>query len=256
MLLTIDIGNSNIVFGGFMGDSLDLFFRIKTRKELSKTEWAHHILKAFQEHKVKPNLVDNVIIASVVPEKQAALSEIIQEHLSVSKPYIVTYKSDFHITLAIEKLQTLGIDRAVNAAAAFEKYKANLIIVDVGTATTFDIVKDKTYIGGLIVPGPQTMKTALIQSASQLEKLNLHLEKPKNIIGKNTKDSIQSGLFYGYIGLIENILKNIIHEQKTDFIIVFTGGAAPLFIHEISHPCLHEPHLTLKGLKLVSDWNT
>jgi type III pantothenate kinase len=256
MLLTIDIGNSNIVFGGFRGSDLDQFFRVKTRKNLADPEWECFLHKQFIDNNIQPTNVLKAVISSVVPDKNNALINTLKTSLHINDPYIVTHNSHFHIKCPIENKETLGIDRMVNVAAAHEKYHTDLIIVDVGTATTFDVIKDNVFIGGVIVPGPQTLKKSLLQNTAQLTELNIHLEKPSKIVGHNTKESIQSGLYHGYIGLIENILAKITAEQKTDFVVVFTGGAAPLFLQELSHSYLHEPHLTLDGLRLVYEWNT
>ena len=235
MLLAIDIGNSNIVVALFSDNKLESSWRLPTHKTLDSDEL----------FKTDTGKINKVVFASVVPDMDNVLIKTCQEKLDIT-PYKVTHESKLNITLDIDSPEKAGTDRILNAAAAYEKYKEDLI-VDI-------VLKEGKFIGGMIVPGLVTAADNLFKNASKLTKIEL--EKPAHVIGRNTKDALNSGLYFGYLGLLESLIKRAEKETDRKLTIVLTGGLAPLFVEEFEKQTHHEPNLTLQGLNLISQWNS
>jgi type III pantothenate kinase len=254
MLLAIDIGNTNIVLGLFANDKLLHKFRIETNLSKPSEEYAIDIVELFLNNKIDCLKISNTVIASVVPN----LTEIIEK--AVKKFYngdAKLFGKDIkpNIEICLKNKAEVGQDRIINAIAGYKKFGGNLIIVDFGTATTFDIVGDQgQYLGGVIAPGVNLSIKTLHDMTAQLPKIQLKLQK--NVIGKSTAEAMNSGIYFGYISLIEGLLKRIKDEYRENYNqemkVVITGGLSTLFNKVIAGVDFSEPDLTLEGLKLVA----
>lgn len=216
MLLAIDAGNTNIVFAVYDGDEKQEQWRVETKK--SCVGIFEKISKAFH--------ISDVVVCSVVPEVNEALAQLCEKALSLT-PVFINYEN-IDIKTTLDNPNQLGADRMVGVSAAIAHYQTPVIIVDFGTATTFDVVDDKgVHLGGVIAPGVNLSLQALEQAASQLP--DMKIEKPEKVIGSNTLNAMQSGIYYGYIGLIEGTIMRIISEMDFKPFVIATGGLAPLF---------------------------
>ncbi len=250
MLLAIDIGNSNITFGLFEGNNLTNQYRIVSDLSKDHESYALDIVELLLNDNIDCLKITDVIIASVSPN----LTKIIK--LALLKFYqnkiLVIGENGFNIDINInlKNKEEVGIDRLVNAKAAYKKYGGNLIVIDFGTATTFDIVGNKgEYLGGVIAPGVNLSIKALHDMTAKLP--NIKVRYQKNVIGKSTKEAMNSGIYFGYISLIEGLIKRIKKEHKNKMKVIVTGGLSILFsdaIKEIDHV---ESDLILNGLNLV-----
>ncbi len=256
MILAIDIGNTNTVFGIFKGEELFLSFRIKSDQTRTTDEYASSILFLIERSGVSACDIKGIVIASVVPSLSHTIDRVVRRYFPAS-PLIIDINTKTDIAVKIENPKEVGIDRIVNSVAAVEKYNAPCIIIDFGTATTFDIVnKNAEYIGGVIYPGVMLSAHSLHQNTAKLPDVNI--EKPKTVVGKNTIHSMQSGLYYGYLELINGLIKRVIEEEfKNDdnLKIILTGGLGTIFANDIYCDVVYEPQLTLYGLKLIYDKN-
>lgn len=273
MLLAIDVGNSNIVIGAFRTravsgankhkKSRDSFtYRLQTCPELDLSDWQTYLRQEFQKCRIKLGDVSAAVISSVVPRLNEPLRNILNTGLGIQNPYFVTHKSDCHLLIDVDKPEQVGTDRLVTAAAAFEKYKTDLIVIDLGTATTFDCILTTaqspsrpvaSYIGGIIAPGLQTSAWALFQRAAQL--FEVPIVKPKTVVGRNTRACIQSGLYWAHLDMIDSLVRRIQKELGRKMTVVATGGLASLFVKESETIEYHEKDLILDGLRLVHAWN-
>lgn len=254
MLLVIDVGNTNIVLGVFEGDTLTNSYRISTKTNRTSDEYTALISQMLYMDGVHVSRIDDVIISSVVPEVMHSLENFVIKYLN-KPPMIVGPGVKTGINIKYENPSQVGADRIVNAVAGFEKYGGPLIIIDFGTATTFCYVNHiGEYIGGLIAPGIQISSEALFQKASKLHKVEL--VKPKSIIGKNTTVAIQSGTYYGYVGLVDNIIDEMRKESnEPDCKVIATGGLASLIIPESKNANIIDRNLTLDGLRMIYEKN-
>lgn len=244
MLLTIDIGNSTATFGIFDKSELISKFVIPTIREQSADEIFHTI---------KPKLKDEisaVIISSVVAELDAAYQELGEKHFEI-EPTFVDHIFDFGFSIKYFPPSGCGTDRLIAAFAAVQKYGHPVIVCDFGTATTIDVVNsENTYIGGIITPGINTFASALFEKTSKLPKVEI--EKPKSVIGDYTVGSIQSGIYFGYIGLVDGIIKRMFDELGEEIKVVSTGGLANLISEESEFVEIVEKNLILEGLQMIS----
>lgn len=252
MLLAIDIGNTNTVLGVYDGDELKAHFRIETKKERTADElWIFfkEFLKDFL-----PKKISHVAISNVVPSLTLAFHEMSRRYLG-KIPLVVDQGVKLPIRIKIDFPKEVGADRIVNAVAAYSQYKKDLVVIDFGTATTFDYVtKDGNYCGGLICPGIQISLEALFQKTSRLPRVEI--VKTKNVIGKNTIDCMQSGIFYGYLGLVDSIVARMEEETGKKLKVIATGGLAPLIAEESKSIEEVDDLLTLKGLKILFELNS
>ena len=234
MLLAIDIGNTNIVFAVYDNEQQIQKWRFETNAPIMNA------LDSLQKE------ISHVIISSVVPNKNKDISTLCLNQLNLTPNFICAENADIKIDLNDPK--EVGADRLVNAIAVLTEYnKSPAIIVDFGTATTFDVVDAKgQYSGGVIAPGINLSLKALGDAAANLPILKI--EKPANVIGKNTIDAMQSGIYWGYIGLIEGTIKRLQDEIGSDCFILATGGLAPLFAQGTDVIQIIDADLTLKGL--------
>jgi type III pantothenate kinase len=263
MLLCIDIGNTNIVLGIYKDKTLLAHWRLATRKDATADEYGillKNLLqqkinnKATSPQNIKLTDLKGIIIASVVPYLTSVFKEL-SHKIFQQKPLIVEAGIKTGLQIQIDNPREVGADRIVNAVAAFKKYPELICIIDFGTATTFDVVTQKgIYIGGAIAPGLKICAEALSKKTAKLPQIELKF--PPKAISKNTTNAIQSGLLYGYTGLIEGLLNRFRQELKAEIKIIATGGLAQILAPEIKSLDIIEPNLTLEGLKIIWDMNS
>ena len=251
-LLTIDIGNSHTVIGIFEGEQLRHHWRIQTDRRNTADEIAATLHSLFVMAQCSPSSIDGVIIASVVPQLHGSWLTFCRT--MVAKPILVDHETPTGIRVLIDNPSEVGADRLVNAAAGFHRYRQALIIVDFGTAITFDCVSSQgEYLGGAIAPGMGIAIEALGSRTAKLPRVDIDCPPPK-AIGTNTVAAIQSGILHGYGGLVEGLLQRLkaqIAPQKP--LVIATGGMAQLIAPYAPSLEKIEPHLTLEGLRLIYD---
>ena len=246
MLLAIDIGNSSIKFGIFESESLVEKLRIPTRRDHALHELLFDTLRYIKQHYSR---IDKVAVSSVVIELDSALRQACEEVLTVT-PVFIDHAFNFGIQVNYDPVTAVGTDRLVNAATAVEKYGMPVIVCSFGTATTIDVVNsDGEYLGGSIAPGMNTLAEALHLKTSKLP--HIVIEKPASVIGHTTIGSIQSGVFYGYIGLFEGIIIRMFDELSDRPVVVATGGFAKLISENCDLINTIDENLTLDGLRLL-----
>ena len=253
MLLVIDIGNSNTVLGIYAGQTLKNDWRIGTDKDRTVDEYAMLINNLFQLSGLKFSGLDDVIVSSVVPPMLDTIEGLCQQYFNL-KPYIVGPGMKTGMPIQYDNPREVGADRIVNAIAAYERSKCGLIVVDFGTATTFDVISpDGSYQGGAIAPGVGISADALFERASKLPRVEF--TRPDQVVAKNTVNSMQAGIFFGYVGLVEGIVSRMKKELPELPKVIATGGlAAPI---SAATNCIDrvEPFLTLEGLRILYERN-
>lgn len=253
MLIAIDVGNTNTVIGLFKNDVVIHHWRLETKKERTSDEWGLFLKELLSFEEIKLSDITGVAISNVVPPLQRALTEMSRRYLK-KEPVIVGPDIKIDMPIDLDNPSEVGADRIVNAVAAFHRYKTDLIIIDFGTATTFDYVTAKgEYMGGLIVPGMSISLEALFHKASKLPRVEII--KPKRVIGKNTIECIQSGIYHGYVGLIDSIVKKMELEIGKKTKVIATGGLSNLIAEGSDTIEITDEFLTLEGLKMIYDWN-
>lgn len=253
MLLVIDIGNTNIVLGVFQEKELLVHWRISTRREATTDEYAVLTKSLFQSSGIDPKGVKAAVLSSVVPPLTATLEEMVRQSFQLS-PLLVEPGIKTGMSILYDNPKEVGADRIVNAVAAFEKYGGPAIIVDFGTATTFDAISAKgEYMGGAIAPGIGISAEALFQRAAKLPRIDI--VKPKGVIGKNTVSSMQAGIFYGYLSLVDGIVERMKAELGGRAVVVATGGLAHLILAESRTVDYVDHLLTLFGLRIIYERN-
>lgn len=250
MLLCIDIGNTNIVMGVLEQDRIIGHWRVRTEKDATSDELGILICNLFHSSKISMEEVDNIIISCVVPPLLNALEDLSNRYFKI-KPMVVGRGLKTGMPIRYDNPREVGADRIVNSVAAYEKHKCGLIIVDFGTATTFDCVsEDGAWIGGAIAPGVIISSEALFEKASKLPRVEIFSE-PKNVIAKDTISAMNAGIVYGYTGLVDGIVKRIKKEIGHDVKVIATGGIAPLIAKESETIEETDENLTLEGLKIL-----
>ncbi|MEK3945943.1 pantothenate kinase [Paenibacillus odorifer] len=254
MMLAVDIGNTNIVLGVYRKRDLLHHFRLSTARQSTVDEYGVMIHNLFHMSGISVKDVEGVIISSVVPPLVKTIEDMCIKYIG-KDPLIVGPGIKTGLNLRYENPREIGADRIVNAVAAIEQYKCPLVVVDFGTATTFDCIDaGANYLGGAIVPGLGISTEALYQRASKLPRIEL--EKPKKVIGRNTVHAMQAGIIFGYAGQVEGIVKRIKVEMNApELKVISTGGLASLIAGETD--CIDEvnPMLTLEGLRIIYDRN-
>jgi len=256
MLLAIDVGNSNTVLGLYDGDKLLHDWRIRTEVDNTVDEYGMLILNLYRTARISSKSVrsvNGIIISCVAPPMLNILEPLCQKYFRI-KPLIVGPGIKTGMPIYYDNPKEVGADRIVNAVAAREKYKGDLIIVDFGTATTFDFVTNNgEYMGGCIAPGIIVSSEALFERASKLPRVEF--SKPKSIIAKDTISSMQAGIMYGYAGLVDGIVKRIISESESTPTVVATGGLAKIIAPETKSINIVDDMLTLEGLRIIYSRN-
>ncbi len=247
MLLAIDIGNTNIVIGVFDG-GLKGHWRVSTDAGKTSDEYGLTLLGLLAASGIDKKAVHGAIAASVVPRLTPTITAAIFEYLGLTCR-VVTYQNCLMPVLT-DNPEEVGADRLVNAVAAFHEHRRSLIAVDFGTAVTFDYVTERgEYAGGIIAPGISISSEALFSRTARLPMVEAG--RPSVLIGKNTVDSMRSGIFYGFLGLVDGILERMMKETGASPVIVSTGGLAPLVVGESKYITGTDEFLTLKGLKII-----
>ena len=250
MLLAFDIGNTNIHMGLWHQNSWHLSWRARTVAEKMPDEYAVLIRNFLNSADVGYQAISGVIVSSVVPPLTSAFRELSQRYFDID-PIMVTNRTDIGIKINIDQPEQAGADRIVNAAAVVALYGGPAIVVDFGTSTNFDVVSaSNDYIGGALAPGINLAHDALVSRAAKLHKVDL--QPPPSAIGRNTIHAMQSGIFWGYVGLIEGLLvrlKAALDEKNIK--VIATGGLAPLFNEHIEMIDIIAPELTLDGLRII-----
>lgn len=249
MLLVVDIGNTNVVFGVYDGAVLKAHWRLATDAKTTADEYGILFTNLLASMGILPAQTTGAIISSVVPTLTGTFEALIEQYFG-QRPLLVTSESDTGLAIRYPNPKEIGSDRLVNAAAAFHKYRRDLIIVDFGTATTFcAVTKEAEYLGGVIAPGLGISAEALFARAAKLSKVEL--TRPKTVIGTDTGTSIQSGLLFGYAGLVDTLVRRIEQELGRTAYVIATGGLSSVIAKESSSIQAIEPLLTLEGLALL-----
>ena len=249
MLLAIDIGNSNVVWGVYERGTLKGHWRLATDWSKTADEYGYLFFGLLQTAGIRGDQITGAILSSVVPPLTAAFEQMVETYFH-QLPLLVSADMDTGLTLAYPNPREIGSDRIVNAAAAYAQYHCALIIVDFGTATTFCTVSQSgEYVGGAIAPGLSIAAEALFSRTAKLPKV--HLARPKTVIGKDTVSSIQSGVIFGYAGLVDELVTRIHVELGQSSHVIATGGLARLIAPESRTIQEVRPLLTLEGLELL-----
>jgi len=249
MLLAIDIGNTNIVFALCNGD-IKAQWRIKTDMHRTSDEYAVWLYALMREKGIEPAQVTDAILSSVVPDANFAIKTFIRSYLKCDPLVIAGGEVDLGMKVLIDNPRELGADRLINAFAAWNEHKQALIIIDFGTATTFDVVSAQgEYVGGVIAPGINLSMEALRAAAAKLH--GVAIVRPQKVIGTGTTGAMQSGIYYGYTGLVEGIITRIKAERGEAMKVVATGGLAPLYSEATKLIDMVDHDLTIRGLRLI-----
>ncbi|CDO38518.1 MULTISPECIES: type III pantothenate kinase [Novosphingobium] len=254
MLLAIDAGNTNVVFALFDGRELKGRWRIATDPRRTGDEYAVWLMQLLGIRGIDSKQVDTIIISTVVPRALHNL-EILSRHYFDVEPLIAGHgKADYAIDIDVDEPRSLGADRAVNAIAAHAKHGGDLIVVDFGTATTFDIVDFKgAYKGGIIAPGINLSLDALVGNTAKLPRIAIEIPKTTSVIGRNTEDQMLIGVFWGYVAMMEGLIARMRAEIGRPAKVIATGGLAVLFDEATEIFDAVDADLTLDGLAILAE---
>ncbi len=252
MLLVVDVGNTHTVIGLFKNDTLICDWRIRSASRITEDEFNIVISNLFQSQKINPSDIRKTIISCVVPPMMKILDNYCVKYLG-HDPCWITAES-VHMPILYDNPEEVGADRLVNGIAAYHIYRTSLVVIDFGTATTFDVITARgEYMGGAIAPGISIAAEALFKRASKLPRVEL-FNPPETVIGKNTVHSMKSGIIYGYSEMVDGMVRRIKKEMPAtpEPKVIATGGLAPL-MQNISETIESvETGLTLEGLKIIS----
>lgn len=254
MIICIDVGNTNIKYALFKGDKLAISFRVATEQKRTSDEYGGQLISIMRNNGYRPEDIDGGIISSVVPSLDYTIDRMCRTYLKI-KPLMLAPGLKTGLNIRVDNAKEVGADRVVNNVAAVRKYGAPVIVIDFGTATTFNVVDSNgTFIGGIIAPGIKGSLDSLVNGTAKLPRVEI--ERPAKVIGTNTVTNMQAGIVYGFAGLVEYIVKKIKHELKSENVrTVATGGFSEIIAAET--PCIDKVDklLTLEGLKYLYDIN-
>ncbi|MBO5068224.1 MAG: type III pantothenate kinase [Clostridia bacterium] len=254
MLLAIDLGNTNIKYGVFDGDKMVASFRVSSRISRTADEYGSVLVGLLSDSGIKKSQIDGIIFSSVIPALNYTICHMCEFFFGIS-PLIVGPGIKTGLNIKADNPKEVGADIIVNSVSAYNKYGGPIVVIDFGTATTFDVVSEKCELLGVVIaPGIKTSLEGLATKTAQLPMVEL--DAPKTVIGKNTKHCMQAGLVYGFAGLVDNIIKKIKKELKVDEIkVVATGGLGEIISKESNSISQVDRTLTLDGLKTIYQLN-
>ncbi len=254
MLLAIDVGNTNTVFALFDGAKQVGAWRSVTNAQRTADEYAVFLKTLMQDAGLDPKQVTAAILGSVVPDANFFLTKLCRNHFNCDALVVSANGLDIGIKIKLDRPEEVGADRLINAVAGAATFKPPLLIIDFGTATTFDVVDaDGNYCGGAIAPGINLSLQALHMAAAKLPRVAV--ARPKKVIGTGTVEAIQSGVFWGYVGLIDGLITRIKEEFGQPMTVIATGGLASLFREAIPAIQHQDADLTFRGLQLIYERN-
>ncbi|MDD4146301.1 MAG: type III pantothenate kinase [Clostridia bacterium] len=249
MLLVIDVGNTHTVLGIYQDEHLLKHWRISTKLNRTVDEYGVFLRNLFLHNDLDYHEIKDIVVSSVVPPLILTLEGIARRYFEL-EPLIIGPGVKTGMPLLYDNPREIGADRIVNAVAGYELYGGPLLIVDFGTATTFCVISKKgEYLGGAITVGLDVAMEALFQKTAKLPRIEL--KKPFKVIGRNTEASMQSGLYYGFVGQVEGIVRRIKEEMGEDLFVVVTGGMSKFIVSESAIIDKVDPFLTLEGLKII-----
>ncbi len=250
MILTLDVGNTNMTGGVFKDEEIVATFRMTTKMPRTSDEYGMLLCILLQQNNIEVSEIKDAIICSVVPNVMHSLASAMIKYLSI-KPIIVGADLETGLKIALPNPKQVGADRIVDAVAAYEIYGGPVLVMDFGTATTYDLVDEKgTFIGGITAPGIRISAKALWEDAAKLPEIEI--AKPENVVGTDTISSMQSGLVYGQIGQTEYLVKKVKEEAGLEKLtVVATGGLGRIIAEGTDVIDIYDPNLTLKGIYLV-----
>lgn len=254
MLLVVDVGNTNITVAVYQGEEKKASFRLRTKTERTSDEYGVILVNLLKEREVKKEDIEDVIVSSVVPNLMYSLLNSIYKYFGI-QPMIVEPGLKTGISILADNPREVGADRIVDAVGAYEVYGGPVLVIDFGTATTYDLISEKgAFLAGITSPGIRICADALWKQAAKLPEIQI--EKPKSILAKNTITSMQAGLVYGYIGQVEYIIDKVKEESGIkDLKVVATGGLGRIIAGETDKIDVYDPELTFKGLCLIYEKN-
>ncbi len=253
-LFVIDIGNTNIVFGVYRDDELIASWRLSTRRDQTADEYGILVSELFGHRGLAVGEIDGVIVSCVVPSLESTFRQLSERYFSIPALFVGPGVKT-GMPILYDNPREVGADRIVNAVAAYLKYRRALVVVDFGTATTFDAVSAKgEYLGGAIAPGIGISMNALFSQTSKLP--SVQFVNPKTVIGKNTTQSIQAGMFFGYVGMVDALVRRQKEELGSDAAVIATGGLARLVSEESETIDEVDDDLTLRGLLAIYRLNS
>lgn len=251
MLLALDVGNTNVTIGAFRETNLIGHWRLRTIREQTADEWGILMRNLFSLSSLSLSEVDGVIISSVVPAVDQPLTAMAERYFQ-REPLFITYATNIGVKVLYDNPREVGADRLVNSVAAFNKYGGPAVVVDLGTTINFDCVsKDGEFAGGLICPGIGMSIGGLFARTARLPMVDFR--QPEKLIGSNTVGSIQSGLYYGFIGLIDGIIERVSEQLGPGTTAIATGGQGHMIAKVSRTVTIYDEHLTLEGLRFI--WN-
>ena len=250
MILTLDVGNTNMTGGVFRDDEIVATFRMTTKIPRTSDEYGMVLFNLLSQNDIQPKDIKDAIICSVVPDVMHSLASAMIKYLDI-KPIIVGADIETGLRIQLPNPRQVGADRIVDAVAAYELYGGPVLVMDYGTATTYDLVnEDGVFVGGITAPGIAISAKALWEDAAKLPKIEI--AKPEKVIGNDTITSMQSGLVYGQIGQAEYLIKKVKEESGMENIkVVATGGLGRIISESTDAIDIYDANLTLKGIYLV-----